>query len=143
MACLRKKAAIRFCAITLAICSMSLLSGCAEEPMVLPEEIFGVWSTTELRYAHRTFEVRPKAIVFGTGEFSAPALHMLVRIELLPSNAPEAQQYRLHFRERDGSIGQLDASFRSQPEPSLHFANRPETWTRVHSKKAAKEPNNV
>lgn len=122
--------------------SMVLLA-CSPPPLETPRALIGIWSTPAPRYAHRTFEVRPKAIIFRTGQYSAPNFHVLDRVESLPSNKPGLEAWRLYYREDDGAIAKLDLELRAKPKPTLQFANRIEVWTPVRKEEPKKESSEV
>lgn len=46
-----------------------ILFGCQEKKLLLvPDNLVGIWKTTESRYADRSFEFTHSAIIFGIGE---------------------------------------------------------------------------
>ena len=46
-----------------------ILFGCQEKKLLLvPDELVGLWKTTESRYADRSFEFTHSALIFGIGE---------------------------------------------------------------------------
>ena len=115
-----------------------LVFGCAPELEPTPSAILGHWSTEATRYRDRSLEIRPDAILFGTGPYSAPRLHILIGVESQPSSDPW-NVCRLSYREDDGTVGQLEISYRDQPRPQIRFANRQEIWIRgcLHFKHAS------
>ena len=113
----------------LILCGLTLCTACEQESAPTPNEILGVWRTDAPRHVDRTFEIRDDAIVFGTGKFSAPRLHVLLRVESKPDLAGW-KVCTLFYREYDGTIAELDLEYQAQPSPKLRFPNREEFWVR-------------
>ncbi|MDQ7844493.1 MAG: hypothetical protein QN141_12110 [Armatimonadota bacterium] len=64
-----------------AVVLVALTAGCGtRRSSTVPEELVGVWRTPTPPYADRYFELRPDAIVFGTGEGGSSS-HPIDRVE--------------------------------------------------------------
>jgi len=119
---------IATCAIPRLFC-LNMLTGCALEPDPVPQEILGIWRTDAPRHRDRTFEIRDDAVIFGTGKFSAPRLHVLVRVEHR-DDVGDWQASMLFYREYDGSIAELELQYQTQPKLRLRFLHHAEFWYR-------------
>jgi len=65
--------------IVVALCATFL--GCSFSRVVsMPEDLIGVWKTSERRYAERFFELREDQVIFSTGGWGVTA-HPIFRIE--------------------------------------------------------------
>jgi hypothetical protein len=113
----------------LAAILMALLGSCESASTPPPVDILGVWMTDAPRHRDRSFEVREDAVVFGTGRFSAPQLYTLVRVEPRPDSVGW-KVCRLFYRERDGTVSEIDLEYTAQPKPTLRFFDRKEVWFR-------------
>lgn len=120
-------------AFGLLLTAAAAVTGCAPEPLPLPPEIVGVWTTTEPRYAERSFELRPDWVIFGTGR-NTLTMHELARVEPGTASSREAREwtpYRIVYRAENGDEQTVDVLFRTRGGRALRFAHRDEIWTPV------------
>ena len=107
--------------------------GCGQGLEPPDDQLLGVWTTDAARYQGRFFEVRPDAIVFGTGAYSPARLHRLIGVAPAPSKASDGQGFRLRYREDDGALVDVEVFVRSGVQAQLRFANREEVWRRANA----------
>ena len=108
----------------------AVLAGCGDPPQPPPEEIRGVWRSDAPRYRDRYFEVRADAVLFGKGAYM-PANHFfLVTTEAIDSPDANGKRWRLHYREDDGEVADLEILYEARPRERLRFANQSEWWMR-------------
>lgn len=113
---------------TTALGLLLLAVACGAAPSPLPDELLGSWETSQPGYAGRVFEIRKDRILFGTSALRSSA-HPLERIERRPDQADQ-RAYRLHFREHDGELAELELTYHpGPPQPWIRFARRKEIWT--------------
>ena len=54
---------------------ITIFFGCQEKKLLLaPDNLVGIWKTTESRYADRSFEFTPSTIIFGIGNRNTLAI---------------------------------------------------------------------
>ena len=132
--CVRIKsscAPARLRAGALALVVLFTAVSCGEPKMPVPDEIRGHWRSDHVRYRDRTFEIRENAVLFGTGEFSAAALHRIVTVEPVQRRgATDEQGWRLVYSDHDGGTDAMELVYRAEPAPGLRFANREDWWRR-------------
>lgn len=118
---------------------LGLTLGCGEAELEpIPDEILGVWLTDAPSYQGRTFEIRKDMIQFGTGEYSAPAIHSVIGVERMESS-DGSEIFAIHHRESDGTSSQTKVAYRpgnkpsmtAATQPTLVFVNRKEVWKRM------------
>ena len=111
------------------VASLLVVLGCSEPPQPVPEELLGVWRSTHERYLDRTFEIRPQALLFGTGEFRAASLHTILTAEEIESATNAGtRRWRLVYRDAADGTDSVEIVYREQPKRSLRFANREDWW---------------
>lgn len=109
------------------IVALVVLTACSKPPAEVPKALLGTWVTDAPTHADRVFIVRPDALVFGTGAYSAKDAYAIDAVEpLTPSDG--WTPFRISIRELDTEITRIEVAHRRGATPELRFLNRPEIW---------------
>lgn len=82
-----------------ALVFLNLAAACNPPKDTLPDELHGVWTTSDPRYAGRFFWLNSDFIVFKTGQDSV-STHRIIKILKAPNN--EGVLYTLAYANQDG-----------------------------------------
>lgn len=106
--------------ILLAICLL-LWNGCQPGNKSTPDDLIGVWKTTDSRYAGRSFELTKDHIIFGTGENSA-SFHPIAEIQKLPQAG--ANLYTIIYVNQEGQKYKFSFFYNSDSGGVIWFKNQ-------------------
>ncbi len=95
-----------------------------------PPELQGMWTPEGGRYAGRSLEIRPDAVVLGLGE-RVTERHPLETV-LVRRLDDDARRFTLRYRAEDDFVESLVVLLRARP-PHLRLAHRDEHWVRTGS----------
>jgi hypothetical protein len=105
---------------------LALLLACARQQV--PAELIDVWRTRAPGYEDRFLEVRPEAILFGTGGGTSSGFY-LDRVEVEPDDG-DRLRCTLHYRLPEGEVTQVQLAFEPGPPATLRVGNLDEAWHR-------------
>jgi hypothetical protein len=99
----------------------------------MPDELLGVWTTTEPAYKGRVLEIKPDALVFHVGA-QAFRLHPVRRV--VKQERGGSAEYTVYTVEyEDGSeVATLAFQFVRAPRPAIWLQNRTLAWRREEVK---------
>jgi len=90
----------------------------------LPPEVFGVWSTTNPRYANRSFEITATNLVFKNGKKAADfTSHPIQTVH--QQRDGEATVYTVDY-DNDGKIYKFAFAYLPSPDNLIRLTNQPQ-----------------
>jgi len=115
--------------IFVAIALLATIMGCqSRKDNPVPENLLGVWKTSEPRYANRFFKLTKDAITFGTGGDNVDT-YPIASIER--TRDEEGLLYNIHYLIREGQQYTFSIYYDSTNHGVIHFKNQKHfTWTR-------------
>lgn len=92
-----------------------------EEPIEIPDDLFGYWTTTDPKYADRHFDLSSATVTFGLGD-DASAVYAVDRI----SAAREHDRivYTVTFKDEEGVAHTQSMAFHQNNPNQLVFINQ-------------------
>ena len=117
--------------IGLALCTMiTLLLGCQLlHDKTIPEEMVGVWETSEPRYENCTFELKDEMIIFNNfPDYSK--IHFITDIDKSPGK--DSVLYDIHYEDQEGLEYKLSLFYvKAANGGVIQFKNQKGiTWTK-------------
>jgi len=108
----------------------------------IPEELIGVWETSEPRYKDCSFELKDETIIFNNGP-DYTNINFITDIEKLPEK--DRVLYHIHYEDREGLEYMLSLFyFKASNGGVIRFKNQKEiTWTKREGEVSLRSKTNV
>jgi hypothetical protein len=104
----------------------AFLVACGGASNHVPEELIEIWTTDTAAYKDRYFELRPKTLIFGTGD-DMLKMHRIEHVEATPT-APGSIEYAVDYLVEDGETAQIKFVHTAGPPATIRMANHSEIW---------------
>ena len=86
-----------------------LVSGCGTKTyMEVPDEVIGVWKTTDTKYADRYFELKKDSIVFGQG---GPSMTTFSITKAVVKDQKQQALYKIEYVGSEGQTEEWDFTY--------------------------------
>jgi hypothetical protein len=98
------------------------------KPTLFPDELVGVWMTSDPRYADRFLDLSKVTIIFGTGKDNID-IYFISNVEKTVQD--KAILYTVHFHNQEGLEDKVSFYYDPQNSGTIRFKNQKQiTWTR-------------
>jgi hypothetical protein len=117
-------------AFGIVIIFLVIILGCESKKIAsVPDNLIGVWGTSDPKYADRTFEITRSDVIFQTGEGTFDT-YSIASIEM-EKNQGENPLYTINYKNKEGLKYKFIFSHDPKDGGLIKFKNQPEiTWTK-------------
>lgn len=110
----------------IAVCLFFMAGSCApndpsKDLKIIPEGVFGKWTTTNPKYKERYFNLTPDKVVFGIGE-DHELVYTLARIQTKTED--DQNLITLTFKDQDGNRFGQSFYYDNHTFPVIRFKNQ-------------------
>jgi hypothetical protein len=91
------------------------------KPSPLPDELVGVWKTSDPKYSDRYLDLSKASIIFGTGKETIDA-NFISNVEKLPGDG--AILYTVHFHHLEGPEDKVSFYYAARNDGIIWFKNQ-------------------
>jgi hypothetical protein len=96
---------------------------------VLPKQVAGFWTTSDVRYRGRFMEFSPAYVIIGAGKHGSPTVQIVDRVDAQQQNGETV--YTIYSTSPAGMTDRLVFRFRPENGGEIRLENQANTvWTR-------------
>jgi hypothetical protein len=101
-----------------------------EKSITVPENLIGVWGTTDPNYADRTFKITRGEIIFQTGENSFDT-YTIQKIEMEKVPGGQTLLYIFHYKNIEGLKYKFSFYYNPTGQGEIRYKNQSQiVWTK-------------
>ena len=105
-------------------------SQCAQSPTV-PENLIGMWGTSDPAYADRTFEITRNKIILQTGEKSFDT-YTIKKIQMEKVPGGQTLLYIFHYKSKEGLKYKFSFYYNPAGQGEIRYKNQTQVeWTKT------------
>lgn len=111
-----------------------IILGCESKKIAgVPDNLIGVWGTSDPTYADRTFEITRKEIIFQTGENTFNT-YSIKSIEMEKIPGEESSLYTINYKNKEGLKYKFSFYYNPAGQGEIRYRNQRQiAWTKEKS----------
>jgi major membrane immunogen (membrane-anchored lipoprotein) len=108
-----------------------IILGCESKKIAaVPENLIGLWGTSDPKYADRTFEITRNEIIFQTGENTFDT-YSIKSLEMEKATGKEISLYTINYKNKEGLKYKLSFYYNPAGQGEIRHKNQPKmVWTK-------------
>jgi hypothetical protein len=113
---------------------LMIILGCESKKIAaVPEDLIGVWGTSDPTYADRTFEITKNEVIFQTGEQTFDT-YSIKRIEMEKTPGEEGTLYTINYINTEGLKYEFSFYYNPVGQGEIRYKNQRQIlWTKKKS----------
>lgn len=111
-----------------------IILGCESKKIAgVPDNLIGVWGTSDPTYADRTFEITRNEIIFQTGENTFDT-YSIKSIEMEKVPGEESSLYTINYKNKEGLKYKFSFYYNPAGQGEIRYRNQRQiAWTKEKS----------